>query len=93
MVSLAHLAKLSRRVRAVGSSNPPRAERRGGQSLDRILAWDNRGCIFFGFAFCFHNVGGTREDIAQLSGGNPRFPETGIKVRNARFVCSVGFVC
>ena len=51
----------------------------------RTLAWNNRGTVFFLlFAFCFHNVGGTREVIAQLSGGNPRFPETGIKVRNAR---------
>ena len=51
----------------------------------RTLAWDNRGTVFFLlFAFCFHNVGGTREVIAQLSGGNARFPGTGIKVRNAR---------
>ena len=51
------------------------------------LAWNNRGTVFFLlFAFCFHNVGGTREVIAQLSGGNPRFPGTGIKVRNARRV-------
>ena len=49
------------------------------------LAWNNRGTVFFLlFAFCFHAVGGTREVIAQLSGGNPRFPGTGIKVGNAR---------
>ena len=49
------------------------------------LAWDNRGTVFvLLFAFCFHHVGGTREVTVQLSGGNPRFPGTGIKVRNAR---------
>ena len=49
------------------------------------LAWHNRGTVFFLLvAFCFHTVGGTREVTVQLSGGNPRFPETGIKVRNAR---------
>ena len=49
------------------------------------LAWNNRVTVFFLlFAFCFHNVGGTREVTVQLSGGNPRFPETGIKVGNAR---------
>ena len=49
------------------------------------LAWDNRGTVFFLlFAFCFHAVGGTREVTVQLSGGNARFPGTGIKVRNAR---------